>query len=197
MEGFDDIPVVPDDITERWTKVWESHGIAPLIESLKKLDPVYFNNADLANHTRLIRALAVCESSGKPFSSFRKGKRTERHFKVVPIVLTMPREELYARIDQRVLTMMESGWPEEAKSLYPYRHLKALQTIGYKELFDWIDDTITLPEAIVAIRQSTRRYAKRQMTWWRHQGRWEEFSPDPYESIIKTIDAVIGHKGGS
>lgn len=188
MEGFDDIPKVEEGITERWTALWKEQGIESLLKSLKDLDPAYLDIVDKANPRRIIRALAVSESTGKPFSSFLKGDPVKRPFNILPIVLTLPREELYARIDQRVLHMISQGWETEARSLYPFRHLKALDTVGYKELFDYFDGNRSLPEAISAIQQSTRRYAKRQMTWWRHQGSWHSFSPDDDLSIIKAID---------
>jgi len=191
LEGFDDIPSVEDGITDRWTSLWKEQGIEFLLNSLKELDPAYLEMVDKANPRRIIRALAVCESSGKPFSSFLKGEPIKRPFISLPIVLTLPREELYARIDQHVLNMINLGWEEEARSLYPFRHLKALDTVGYKELFDYFEDTRSLPEAISAIQQSTRRYAKRQMTWWRHQGSWHSFSPNDDISIINIIDLEL------
>lgn len=188
LEGFDDIPEVEDGITERWTSLWKEQGIDFLLKSLKELDPAYLDMVDKANPRRIIRALAVSESTSKPFSSFLKGEPIKRPFNILPIVLTLPREVLYARIEQRVLHMISQGWEDEARSLYPFRHLKALDTVGYKELFDYLEGNRTLPEAISAIQQSTRRYAKRQMTWWRHQGSWHSFFPDDDISIIKAID---------
>lgn len=188
LEGFDDIPEVEDGITERWTSLWKEQGIDFLLKSLKELDPVYLDAVDKANPRRIIRALAVSESTSEPFSSFLKGEPIKRPFNALPIVLTLPRDELYARIDQRVLHMISQGWEGEARSLYPFRHLKALDTVGYKELFDYLDGNRTMPEAISAIQQSTRRYAKRQMTWWRHQGSWHSFFPDDITSIIKAVD---------
>jgi tRNA dimethylallyltransferase len=191
MEGFDDIPEVKEGITERWTSLWKQQGIDVLLKSLQELDPEYMDIVDKANARRIIRALAVSESSGKPFSSFLKGEPVKRPFNILPIVLTLPREELYARIDQRVLHMIDQGWEAEARFLYPFRHLKALDTVGYKELFDYFDGNRSLPEAITAIQQSTRRYAKRQMTWWRHQGSWHSYSPNDDLSIIKAIDLEL------
>lgn len=195
LEGFDDIPEVEEGITKRWTFSWKEQGIDFLLESLKGLDPTYLETVDKANPRRIIRALAVSESTGKPFSSFLKGEPIQRPFNILPIVLTLPREELYARIDQRVLHMINQGWEAEARSLYPFRHLKALDTVGYKELFDYFDGNRSLQEAITAIQQSTRRYAKRQMTWWRHQGSWHSFLPDDDISIIKAIDLELEARG--
>lgn len=190
IEGFDDIPEVAAGITERWTSVWKEQGIDFLLRSLKEFDPAYLAIVDKANSRRIIRALAVSESTGKPFSSFLKGEPIQRPFNILPIILTLPREELYARIDQRVLHMISQGWEAEARSLYPFRHLKALDTVGYKELFEYFDGNLSLPEAINGIQQSTRRYAKRQMTWWRNQGSWHSFLPDDDISIITAIDEM-------
>ena len=195
LEGFDEIPEVPDEINDHWTSLWKEQGVEALKSALKKSDPDYMDTVDASNPMRLIRALAVSEASGKPYSSFRKGEKAVRPFNTLTILLDRPREELYTRIDQRVLFMMANGWIDEAKSLYPYRNLKALQTVGYKELFDFLDERLTLDEAISAIQQSTRRYAKRQLTWWRHQGEWHSFSPEDVYSIINIIDQEIAARG--
>ena len=191
MEGFDDIPDVPDAINEYWTNTWKEKGIEALKEALQKSDPDYLSTVDASNPMRMIRALAVSEATGKPYSSFRKGEKTIRPFSILPIVLDLPRNELYHRIDQRVLNMIAMGWMEEATSLYPLKNLNALQTVGYRELFDFIDHKTTLPEAVTAIQQSTRRYAKRQLTWWRHQGQWHSFSPEDISSIITMINQEL------
>ena len=195
MEGFDDIPAVKEGITERWTNAWKQQGLEFLLKSLKELDPTYLEVVDKANARRIIRALAVSESTGNPFSSFLKGEPIQRPFNMLPIVLTLPRDELYNRINQRVINMINLGWEAEARTLYPFRHLKALDTVGYKELYDYFDGNRTLPEAITGIQQSTRRYAKRQMTWWRNQGSWHSFSPDDDFSIITAIDLEFEARG--
>ena len=188
MEGFDDIPEVPDDINTRWTTYWTDNGTEGLVKRLLELDPAYYAIVDQSNPMRMIRALSVCEHTGQPFSSFLKGEKSERPFHILPIVLDLPRAVLYEKINHRVEDMIANGWLEEAKTLYLHRNLKALQTVGYKELFDHLDGLLTLPEAITAIQQSTRRYAKRQLTWWRHQGTWHSFSPEDVTTIIETID---------
>ncbi len=187
IEGFDQMPDVPDEVITYWAKVWQEKGNDALIHALEKYDPEYLQTVDRSNHSRMIRAVALSAHAGRPFSSFRTGQSITRPFKVLPIVLDLPRKELYSRIDQRVLNMMEKGWMEEAKSLYPHKHLKALQTVGYKELFDVIDSHLTLEEAIPLIQQATRRYAKRQMTWWRHQGEWVYVKANDKNSIIDLI----------
>lgn len=191
MEGLDNIPEVPSDIVDRWTHIWKEEGTTALVLALKDIDPDYFNIVDHGNPMRLIRALSVTEASGKPFSSFLKGQKAERSFDVLPIVLEIPREELYEKINNRVVKMISTGWLDEVKSLLPYRDLKALQTVGYKELIDHLDGNISLEDAISAIQQSTRRYAKRQMTWWRHQGEWIPFHPKDIDSINNTIDSRL------
>lgn len=196
IDGLDEIPPVSKETTGRWNEIWKEKGIEPLVAAIATMDPAYLETVDRNNPRRLIRALAVCEETGQPFSSFLKGEKVIRPFDILPIVLQLPRDELYARIDQRVLHMLAHGWEDEARSLYPHRELKALQTVGYKELFDYFDGLSTMPETISAIQQSTRRYAKRQITWWRHQGQWHSFSPDDFTAMINVIDeAKQGARG--
>lgn len=190
-EGFDHIPNVDKMITDRWTDLWKEQGIDALAERLQQEDPEYYAVVDRANPRRIIRALAVTEATGQPYSSFLKGDKKPRSFSTLNIALERPRKELYERINQRVLDMMHQGWELEARSLLPYRHLKALDTVGYKELFEYFDGKYSLEEAISAIQQSTRRYAKRQMTWFRHQGDWVTFAPGNQNPIITLIDQTI------
>jgi tRNA dimethylallyltransferase len=147
----------------------EIRGIESLVKALQQLDPVYLAIVDAQNPMRLIRALAVSETTGQPYSSFRKNETVTRAFTIIPILLTLPREELYTRINQRVLNMIEQGWMEEARELLPYKNLKPLNTVGYKELFEVLEGNMALEEAIPKIQQSTRNYAKRQLTWWKNQ----------------------------
>ncbi len=188
IDGFDAMPEVPQHVTEKWTAIWEQKGLQPLIESLQVLDPDYLTMVDQDNHSRLLRAVAVSDYSGRPFSSFRKGEKADRFFSVVPIVLDMPRKELYERIDQRVLNMIDKGWIREIEYLLPYRHLKALQTVGYTELFEVLDGKMSFDEGVKLIQQSTRRYAKRQLTWFRNQGEWNWIHPDHYQEMINLIE---------
>jgi tRNA dimethylallyltransferase len=189
--GFDHIPEVDKEITEQWTSIWKIQGIDALVSHLKQTDPDYYDVVDRSNPRRLIRALAVTEATGKPYSSFLVGEKISRPFDTLHIALELPREDLYARINQRVLDMMHQGWEAEARSLLPYRHLKALDTVGYKELFEYFNGLYSLPETISAIQQSTRRYAKRQMTWFRHQGEWTTFSPHDAMAVIGLIDQTM------
>ena len=188
IEGFDVMPEVPPDVMSYWTNIWEEKGTEPLIDALAEMDPDYLAIVDRDNYSRLIRAVAVSAHTGKPFSSFRKGEKTERFFNVLPIALDLPRKELYSRINQRVMEMLQRGWMEEAIELYPHRHLKALQTVGYKELFEVIDGKISLEAAIPLIQQSTRRYAKRQVTWFRNQGKWNWIHPENLQEMIRLIE---------
>lgn len=183
--GLDEFPEVQDTIREELKSQLEEKGIAFLQNKLSELDPEYFKNADTQNPHRVIRALEVCLASGKPFSSFRKNKTTERNFKVIKIGFTAPRTTVYERINQRVDLMMQEGLLEEAKKLYPHRQLNALQTVGYKELFDFFDNEITLEEAVEEIKKNTRRYAKRQLTWFRKDENihWFDYKTIPNEII--------------
>lgn len=194
MEGLDSIPEIPHEITDKWTALWQSAGTPALVEKLETLDPEYASVVDRANPRRLIRALAVSEFTGLPYSSFRKGVPVVRPFDILPLVLEIPRDELYARINQRVEDMLEEGWLDEAKTLFPFKGLKALQTVGYTELFSFMEGQISWPECIHAIQQSTRRYAKRQLTWWRHQGAWQAFHPHAIDELIQTIDEKLVSK---
>lgn len=138
-----------------------------LAEELRSKDPLTYSQIDIRNSQRVIRALEVCIVSGRPFSSFKTGGRRSRSFQIEKVGLTRPREELYSRIDRRVLNMMDEGLVEEARSLLPYRNCQALQTVGYKEVFEYLDNKIPLEEAVRLIQRNTRHYAKKQLTWWR------------------------------
>ena len=190
MQGLDEFPDVSVEIVDRWTARWKEAGIEYLANTLEKIDPDYYAMVDRKNPMRLIRALSVSESTGKPFSSFRSNPSMERAYKIFPILLERPREELYSRINQRVIDMLDQGWLEEARSLFPFRHLKSLNTVGYKELFEVLEGKMELPEAIPKIQQTTRNYAKRQLTWWRNQGTWDSFNPEDLISIIKAINQI-------
>ena len=191
MQGLDEFPEVPDEIVNRWTSHLKSDGIEYLVHALQKMDPEYLKEVDRQNPMRLIRALAVSEATGKPYSSFRTNKSANHNFNIIPIALTLPREVLYARINQRVLDMIQQGWLEECRTLLPFKNLKSLNTVGYKELFEVQEGNMTLEAAIPKIQQSTRNYAKRQMTWWRNQGEWMNFSSDDVTAIINAIDEII------
>lgn len=165
-EGLDDLPDGDPDLRKTlWERV-DSEGLASLVEELELRDPQTYSRIDKNNSQRVVRALEVCLVSGRPLSSFKSGGK-KRDFEIEKIGLTRPREELYSRIDKRVLNMVEEGLEDEVRSLLPYRDLQALQTVGYKEMFDYLDGKIPIEEAIRLIQRNTRHYAKKQMTWWR------------------------------
>jgi tRNA dimethylallyltransferase len=165
-EGFDAFPAVKPGIREKLIEEFEAKRLGYLQEKLRSADPVYYGQVDLNNPQRVIRALEVFESSGAPYSSFRKSGSMERSFRVVKIGLSMERAALYDRINRRVDEMVKQGLVDEARSLLPYWHLNALNTVGYTELFDYFDGNTDLETAIASIKQNTRRFAKRQMTWF-------------------------------
>lgn len=166
-EGFDEIPQADEGVRERLNTELIDKGITPLQEELKRVDPAYYGEVDINNPQRVIRALEVYRTTGQPFSSYRKAITNPRPFKCVKIALDMPREVLYDRINRRVDIMVEQGLVDEVRSLIPYRHLNALNTVGYSELFDYFDEKLDLNTALDLIKQNTRRFAKRQLTWFR------------------------------
>jgi len=185
--GLDVMPDPDESLRNELKLLYDHSGIGILREKLKALDPVYYNKVDLNNPFRIIRALEVCISSGGPYSELRKNKPAQRKFFVTGIGLDLPREDLYKRINRRTDTMMEEGLLEEARALLPYRHLNALNTVGYKELFEHFDGKVSLSEALEMIRQHTRHYAKRQMTWFRKDPLLQWFRPDKGGDILKFI----------
>lgn len=165
--GLDDFPEVPLQLREHLIECLKDEGVEVLANQLKELDPVTYEEIDLTNGRRVVRALEVCLFTGKPFSSFKTRTFKERDFTIRKIGLDRPREELYARTDARVLKMMEEGLEAEARSLLPYRDLTPLQTVGYREMFEYFDGSFDLETTIRHIQANTRHYAKRQLTWWR------------------------------
>lgn len=165
--GLDDFPEVPIQLREHLMECLRDEGVEVLAAQLKELDPVSYEELDLSNGQRVIRALEVSMYTGKPFSSFKTRSFKERDFEIVKIGLERPREELYERINARVLAMVDAGLEAEARAMLPYRDLPALQTVGYKEFFDYFDGACDLDTTISRIQAHTRHYAKRQFTWWR------------------------------
>ncbi len=165
--GLDDFPEVPMQLREHLMECLRDEGVEVLADQLKELDPVSYEQLDLSNGQRVIRALEVSLYTGKPFSSFKTGSFKQRDFEIVKIGLERPREQLYERINQRVLQMMDQGLEAEARSMLPYRDMPALQTVGYKEMFEYFDGKYDLDATVNHIQASTRHYAKRQLTWWR------------------------------
>ncbi len=166
-EGLDEFPEVPMHIREELNQLFENEGITPLQYELKELDPAYYSQVDTQNPKRLLRALEVCRATGQPFSHFHNKEKSPRPFVPVYIGLDWEREALYERINKRVDMMIEAGLEQEARELHPLRHLTSLQTVGYQEWFDFFDGKIDREEAIRLIKRNSRRYAKRQMTWFR------------------------------
>ncbi len=188
LYGLDDFPRVSQIVKDKYISLLNQNGIAFLQEELKEKDPKYYEEVDVQNPHRLIRALSVIEVGGKPFSNYRNQSPKKRNFEPIIIYLDWEREFLYYRINRRVDMMMEEGLLEEALQLYPFRHLNALQTVGYQELFDYFDKKSTLDEAIGLIKRNSRRYAKRQMTWFRKIDNKHSFKPDKVDEIIQLIE---------
>jgi len=172
-EGLDDLPEADEAVRQQLTERLESEGLKSLQNQLQALDPVHFERMDTQNPQRIIRALEVCLSTGKPFSSYHEREKKQRPFTINKIGLETPREELYERINKRVDVMLENGWLEEVKAVFYNRHLNALNTVGYKELFQHLAGELTLQEATEKIKTNTRRFAKRQLTWFKRDGEIE------------------------
>jgi len=192
-EGFDELPTADPGIRHRLNQDFTEKGIVYLQDKLRVADPDYYNEVDIHNPQRLIRALEVFETTGKPFSSFRTATVNRRSFNVIKFGLNLPRELLYQRINQRVDIMVEQGLVEEVRSLLPYRHLNALNTVGYSELFDYLDGKTDLEIAIELIKQNTRHFAKRQLTWFGKDKEFIWLEPGDLGEIISQVGNKI-HK---
>ena len=190
-EGMDNLPEANDELRQSLKQRLESEGIEPLFEELRRLDPAFAEVVDRHNPARIMRALEVCITSGKPYSHQRKGERQQRPFRIVKIGTDLPRDVLYERINLRVDMMISEGLEAEARAMLPKRELNSLQTVGYREMFDYFDGNSSLDEAIELIKRNSRRYAKRQMTWFRRDAEIAWFSPHDIEPIISHIDAKI------
>lgn len=186
--GIDDIPTVRDDIREEMKRRYAEEGLEALCEDLRRLDPEHYAIVDRKNHRRVIHALEICYQTGQTYTSFRTQTKKERPFRVVKIGLNRKREELYNRINARVDQMMDDGMLEEASALYDLRHLNALNTVGYKELFDYMDGKWPLEEAVERIKGNTRRYARKQLTWFKRDPEVRWFHPDEIEAIKRYIE---------
>ncbi len=186
--GLDDMPPVDATLRETLRLRWQQDGLAPLQEQLRQLDPVYAQTADLQNPVRVTRALEVCLSTGLPYSSFRQDKPADRPFKSVLVALDRPRPELYARIDTRMDQMLSDGLLDEVRNLYGYRQLPALQTVGYQEVFPYLDGTYDYDEMVRLLKRNSRRYAKRQLTWFHNQANYQWFAPDDEAGIRALLE---------
>ena len=187
-QGIDDIPTV-DEATRRLMKrKLETEGLDALVAELKVLDPEHYKIVDLHNPRRVIHALEICHMTGNTYTSYRKNTKKIRPFNIVKIGLNRPREEMYERINNRVLEMMNQGLIEEAKAVYPQKGLNALNTVGYKEFFAYFDGDISLDDAILKIQSNTRQYMRKQVTWFKRDNQIKWFSPTNIEEIINYID---------
>ncbi|GAB3993022.1 tRNA (adenosine(37)-N6)-dimethylallyltransferase MiaA [Spirosoma daeguense] len=174
--GLDDMPLVDATLRQQIFQRLQQEGLESLQKELHRLDPVYAQTADLQNPVRVTRALEVCLTTGRPYSSYRRKQPAERPFRSVLVTLERPREELYERIEKRVDKMLGNGLLEEVRSLTDYRLLPALQTVGYQEVFPYLDGTYDYEEMVSLLKRNSRRYAKRQMTWFRNQGNYKSIS---------------------
>ena len=186
--GIDDIPTIDDETRVTLKNRLLMEGLESLCEELRQRDPEYYEIVDKQNPRRVVHALEICVMTGKPYSSFRKQEKKVRPFRIIKIGLTRPREELYKRINRRVDKMMKDGLLEEAKEMYPKREVNALNTVGYKELFEYLKGKWTLHEAVERIKGNTRRYARKQLTWYKKDEQIRWFHPDDKEDIISYIE---------
>lgn len=186
-EGMDDLPQADESLRAELGRRLEAEGVGALAEQLRELDPVYYEVVDRSNPARVVRALEVCLQTGRPYSEQRTGERRSRPFGIVKIGVDLPRTELYDRINRRVDQMLADGLEAEARAMYPYRELNALQTVGYREFFDYFDGRTGYDEAVELIKRNSRRYAKRQLTWFRRDPEIRWFRPDDDDAILEYI----------
>jgi len=192
LNGVDDFVAVPEEIRKHLNAELETKGLNWLQNEINTLDPDYFKTVDPQNPQRLIRALEVIRFTGAPYSSFLSKTKTERPFTPIKILINTTRQKLYDQINGRVDDMIGSGLVDEVKSLLPYKEKNALKTVGYKEIFDYLDGKVSLEIAIDKIKQHTRNYAKRQITWFKNRDQFKSFEPDEVQKIINYIDGIIG-----
>jgi len=191
--GIDDIPTIHPEIRERMMKQLEVEGLEQMCKLLQELDPEHWEIVDKNNPRRVIHALEICIQTGKTYTSFRSNTIKERPFNIIKIGLNRDRDELYTRINQRVLDMIDEGMIEEALRVYPKRTLNSLNTVGYKELFEYLDGLTTLDETIFKIQSNTRRYARKQLTWYKKDVAFQWFHPDNIEEILNYIHTMISN----
>jgi tRNA dimethylallyltransferase len=189
--GIDDIPDPDLAIRDKYTLLYKEEGIEGLRIALKFIDPEHYENVDLRNPKRMIRALEVCETTGRPYSSFLNKKKKQRDFGILKVGLERPRTELYERINLRVGRMISEGLEEEARTLFDLRNMNALNSVGYREFFDYFEGKTSREKAIDLIKRNTRRYAKRQITWWAKDGEITWFDPDNTPAIIRLVERGV------
>ena len=192
-KGIDDIPTVTPEIREAIYQQYAQEGLAPILEELKAADPQHYEEVDRQNYKRVIHAVEICRMTGKPYSSFRTNTIKSRPFRIIKIGLTRDREELYDRINRRVDMMMEEGLLKEARRVYPFRTLNALNTVGYKELFNYFSGEWTLNLAIEKIKRNSRVYARKQMTWFKHDPEIHWFHPEEEDKIFQFLTQATLH----
>jgi tRNA dimethylallyltransferase len=193
-KGIDDLPTVDPELRKQLLEQYESEGLDNLRMQLKKIDPNYYNTVDLKNPKRILHALEIFYMTGKPFSSLRTNKKKKRDFSIIKIGLNRDRTELYNRINERVELMVEDGLVDEARNLYKFRELNTLNTVGYRELFSHFDGDFTYEEAIEKIKANTRKYARKQLTWFRRDEEMNWFHPDESEQVFKFLNKKINQK---
>lgn len=189
--GMDDIPDIDPKIRKKYIAKYKNEGIEGLRNALKLLDPIHYRKVDLKNHRRIIRALEICDATGKPYSSFLTGKKKQREFNILKVGIRRPRKELYDRIDKRVDKMIADGLEQEVKNLLPFRGNNSLDTVGYKEFFGFFDGQYNISETIELIKRNSRRYAKRQITWWSRDNQINWFDTDGDSDIITFTENLL------
>nr|WP_314573251.1 tRNA (adenosine(37)-N6)-dimethylallyltransferase MiaA [uncultured Prevotella sp.] len=189
-KGIDDIPTIRPEVRQEMMQLLESEGLEKMCELLHEWDPEHWAVVDRNNPRRVIHALEICKQTGRTYTSFRSNTIKERPFNIIKIGLNRDRDTLYQRINQRVLQMIDDGMIEEAQRVYPKRTLNSLNTVGYKELFEYLDGLTTLDEAIFKIQSSTRRYARKQLTWYKRDAEMTWFSPDNIEEILNYLSTI-------
>lgn len=193
--GIDKMPDIRDEVRNGLKAEYAAHGLAPLVEELRQRDPEYARQCDLCNHVRVIHALEICRQTGQPYSDFRTrdnaGKEHQRPFRIIKIGLERPREELFERINRRVTQMVEDGFIEEARRVIGKRACNSLNTVGFKEIFTYLDGEWTLDFALERMRKNTRVYAKKQMTWFRRDNTIQWFHPDRMDEIMDFVDSQL------
>ena len=192
-KGIDDIPTIRPEIREEMMQRLELEGLEEMCHLLRKLDPEHWEIVDRKNPRRILHALEICIQTGKTYTSFRSNTTKERPFNIIKIGLNRDRNELYDRINQRVLNMIDEGMIKEALRVYPKRTLNSLNTVGYKEMFEYLDGLTTLDEAIFKIQSNTRKYARKQLTWYKKDDDLQWFNPDNVEEILKYISTIVSY----
>ncbi len=190
-DGMNDIPEVDPVFRKELYEELDRHGLEPLVEELRHKDPAYYETADTNNTQRIIRALEICRGAGMPYSSFRDDRKTERDFGIIKIGLDREREELFTRIEQRMDQMIADELFDEAERFYSFRHLNALKTVGYKEIFEFLDGKYDKKEAIRLLKRNSRRYARRQLTWFKKDPEFKWFHPEDFSGIVHYINQNI------